>query len=87
MIVSMNVPDPIANHLHFGGEEGTRRALEMVALEAYRAGKLSRGQVSELLDLEFNETERFLKDHNAYISLTMEEFQRNSKALDRLLSR
>jgi predicted HTH domain antitoxin len=61
MIVSVDVPDLIATQLHLNGEQGNRRALEMFALEGYRTGELSRGQVSELLDLEFNETERFLK--------------------------
>jgi len=87
MIVSVDVPDLIATQLHLNGEQGHRRALEMLALEGYRAGELSRGQVSELLDLEFNETERFLKEHKAFIPLTMEEFQRSSEGLEELLSR
>jgi len=58
----------------------------MFALEGYRAGELSRGQMSELLGLEFNETEGFLKEHKAYIPLTMEEFERSSEGLERLLS-
>jgi len=68
-------------------ESGGRRGLEMFALEGYRAGELSRGQVSELLDLEFNETEQFLKEHKAVIPLTLEEFQRDSEGLEKLLSR
>jgi predicted HTH domain antitoxin len=86
MTVSVDVPDPIATQLHLDGQQGKRRALEMLALEGYRAGELSRGQVSELLGLQFNETEEFLKQHNAFIPLTMEEFQRGSEALERLLA-
>jgi predicted HTH domain antitoxin len=87
MIVSVDMPDTIATQLHLDGEQGNRRALEMLALEGYRTGELSRGQVSELLGQEFNETERFLKEHNAFIPLTMEEFQRSSKGLEGLLAR
>jgi predicted HTH domain antitoxin len=87
MIVSVDVPDTIATQLHLNGEQGNRRALEMFALEGYRSGELSRGQVSELLGLEFNETEGFLKEHKACIPLTLEEFQRSSEALEEFLSR
>jgi predicted HTH domain antitoxin len=87
MILSVELPDPIARQLHLDGLHGGRRVLEMFALEGYRAGELSRGQVSELLGLEFNETERFLKEHKAFIPLTMEEFERSSQGLEELLSR
>jgi len=53
MLVSVELPDPIAKQLHLDGEQGNRRALEIFALEGYRTGELSRGQISELLDLEF----------------------------------
>jgi hypothetical protein len=52
MLVSVELPDPIAKQLHLDGEQGNRRALEIFALEGYRTGALSRGQVSELLDLD-----------------------------------
>jgi len=87
MVLSVELPDPIAKQLQLDGEQGGRRALEMFALEGYRAGELSRGQVSELLGLEFNETEHFLKEHNAFIPLTMDEFQHSSEGLEKLLSR
>jgi predicted HTH domain antitoxin len=86
MLVSVNVPDQIAAQLRLGGESGNRRALEMFALEGYRAGELSRGQVSELLEMEFNETEGFLKAHQAFIPLTLDEIHRASASLERLLA-
>jgi hypothetical protein len=87
VIVSLDIPDQIASLLHLDEEKGKRRALEMFALEGYRGGDLSRGQVSELLGLEFNETEAFLKEHGAFIPLTPAEFQRSSEALEELFSR
>jgi predicted HTH domain antitoxin len=59
--------------------------LEMLALEGYRAGELSRGQVSEMLDLESNETERFLKEHGCGLGLSFEEYERDSKRLREFL--
>ncbi len=87
MTVSVDLPDDIAAQLHLEGEAGRRRALEMLVLEGYRAGELSRGKLSELLNLELNETDQFLKAHNAISSTTLEEFDRASESLDDLLSR
>jgi hypothetical protein len=87
MTVTLEMPDQIAKGLHLDGEDGRRRALEMLALEGYRTGGLSRGQVGELLGLGFYETERFLHEHGAVVPFTMEELDESSKALDQLLSK
>ena len=87
MLVSVNVPDQIAAQLHLDGEAGGRRALETFAVEGYRSGELSRGQVSELLDLEFNETERFLKDHGCGHGLSLAEVEEDAARLRRILGR
>ncbi len=75
------------SQLHLDGERGDLRALEMFAAEGYRAGELSRGQVSELLDLELNETMQFLEEHGCARSLTLEEFEEDSKAVRDFLRR
>lgn len=87
MLVSVEIPDPIAHSLRLDGPQPSRRALEMLALEGYKAGGLSRGQVSRMLDLEFNETEKFLKDHGATLGLTAEDYERDSENLRAFLSR
>ncbi|MDB6135884.1 MAG: UPF0175-containing protein [Verrucomicrobiales bacterium] len=87
MLVSVEVPDQIAHSLCLDGPHSSRRVLEMLALEGYKDGKLSRGQVSRMLDLEFNETEKFLKDHGAMLELTSEDYERNSAALSHFLKR
>jgi predicted HTH domain antitoxin len=87
MILSVELPDAFARQLHLDGAEGPRRALEKFALEGYRAGELSRGQVSELLDMEFNETERFLKEHGCGLGMSFEEYEQDSKRLREFLAR
>lgn len=87
MIVSVELPDDLAKHLHLDGVQGRHRALEMFALEGYRSGRLSRGQVGKLLGMGFHETEHFLKEHRAEIDLTLAEFDKSSDALERLLER
>jgi predicted HTH domain antitoxin len=59
----------------------------MFALEGYRSGELSRGQVSELLAMEFNDTERFLKEHDCGLGLSFEEYKQDSKRLREFLTR
>ena len=87
MILSVDVPDQIAHRLRLDGPRSNRRALEMFALEGYRSGDLSRGQVSELLGLGFTDAEQFLKDHNAHIGTTIEEFREDAANLERFLGR
>jgi predicted HTH domain antitoxin len=87
MTLSMEVPDQIARSLRLDGPQPDRRALEMLAIEGYRAGDLSCGQIGALLGLSFYETEEFLKKNHAYIQLTLEEFQDGSDALETLLSK
>lgn len=87
MQFSVEMPEAIVHQLHLDGADGQRRALEMFALEGYRRGNLSRGQVSELLDLEFNETEKFLKDHGCGLGITLGEYEKDAKSLREFLAR
>ena len=77
MILTLEIPDSLPNEMHLDGAQGQRRALEKLALEGYRAGELSRGQVSELLGQSFYETEAFLKEHDCGLGLTFEQHQRS----------
>ncbi len=65
-------------------EELPRKTLEALAIESYRKGVLSRGQVSELLGISFHETEAFLKVRNACSPSDVREIQRGRAALDGL---
>ncbi|MDZ4286398.1 MAG: UPF0175 family protein [Prosthecobacter sp.] len=87
MLLSVELPDLIARSLHLDGPASSRRALEMLALEGYRGGELSRGQVSEMLGLEFNETEHFLRQHGADLRYTVEDFEQDSKNLRQFLAK
>ena len=87
MILSIELPDSVAHRLRLDGAEGQRRALEIFAVDGYRSDELTRGQVGELLGLSFYETEEFLKKNHVEIKLTMEEFQRGSVALEKIIAR
>jgi predicted HTH domain antitoxin len=87
MLLSLEVPDEIAHILRLEGPQASRRHLEILALEGYRSGKLSRGQVSQLLSMGFDETEAFLKAHGADLGLTVEELEQDSASLRQFLGR
>ena len=87
MLISVEIPDLIAHSLSLDGPQSGRLALEMFALEGYRSGKLSRGQISELLGMEFHETEQFLHGHNALLQISAEEIKEEVDYLRNLLAR
>jgi predicted HTH domain antitoxin len=81
MQVMLEFPESVALSLHFDEGRASRRAMEMVALEGYRSGELSRGQIGEMLGIGYFETEQFLADHRAMIKYTVEELEQGSENL------
>jgi predicted HTH domain antitoxin len=88
MAITLELPQEIEQQLEeaWNGDL-PRKILEAVAVEGYRQGVLSRGQVSELLRLSFHDTETFLKEHEAYSPFSMEEVEKGRVALEGLLKR
>jgi predicted HTH domain antitoxin len=80
MTMTVEIPDAVAHQMHLSGAEAQRRTLASLVVDGYRKGELSRGQVSELLDLSFGETAELLKEHGCGIGsgTTLEEFERES---------
>lgn len=60
----------------------SRGTLEAVAVEGYREGALTRRHVNRLLGLSFWETEAFLKERQAYLAYTEEDFEQDRRDLD-----
>lgn len=57
-----------------------------MAVEGYRSEQLSRGQVSELLGLNFWETEALLKEHEANLHYSKEDLEQDARANERVLA-
>ena len=83
----MNVMVPIPDDLaaRFGSEaELGRRVVEALALEEYRAGRLTRPELRQLLGFATRgELDGFLKEHGIVEGITVEEFDRQVQDLDR----
>ena len=84
MTIGLELPEDIAKDLEASWHDVARRAREAVAVEGYRDGTLTRGQVGRLLGLSFWETEAFLKERQAYLPYTEEDLEQDRRDLDRL---
>ena len=85
MKVDIQIPENIGQQLQREWRDVPRRALEAVAIEAYRSAALSREQVGDLLGLSFWETEAFLKEHQAYLDYSVEDLEEDRATLKRIL--
>jgi hypothetical protein len=59
----------------------SRAALEALAIEGIRSGKLSTGEVRRLLGFQTRlEVDAFLKEREVYLPLTIEDVERDAEA-------
>lgn len=85
MEVTLELPDNIARQIASVSGDIPRRILEAVAIDGYRSEQLSRGQISELLGLNFWETEAFLKQHGVELQYSKEDLDQDAQANQRAL--
>jgi predicted HTH domain antitoxin len=85
--LTIELPEEIERELEAAWEDLPRRALEALAVEGYRSGALTRGQVGTLLDLNFWETESFLKERAAFLQYTPEDLEQDRLAQAQLRSK
>jgi hypothetical protein len=73
--ITVEVPDAVGSLLFANGQEPVRAVLEAIALEGYRADRLSQSEVRRLLGFETRmEVDAFLKEHGAFLHYTIEDF-------------
>jgi hypothetical protein len=85
MEVTLHIPDEVAERLTAAGKDLSRRALEALALEEYKAGRLTEAQLRQLLGFQTrHELDGFLKTHEVWLNYTFEDLERERAALRRL---
>ena len=81
MDVHLEVPEEVARRLASDSDGLARVALEALAAEGVRSGKLSVFQARSLLGIQSrNEMDGFLKAHGVFFDLTLEDVQKDSDA-------
>lgn len=86
MDITVSIPDKFVPP-PTPGQDFSREVLEAYAIESYRQEKLSLGQIAELLDLSINETHTFLKEHDVRLNYELDDLDRDSRTIERLLNK
>ncbi len=78
--VTLEIPEDLAALLGSGGRDLSRAALEALAIEEYRARRLSDAQFRRLLSLSRWESDKLLKAHGVWLDYTLQDFSREGEA-------
>jgi hypothetical protein len=88
MNVSIEVPDDVVHQLQVRWDNISQRALETLALEAYRSGVITEAQVQKMLHLPSRwEVEAFLKRTQAYLDYAEADLERDIIAIRKVSPR
>jgi len=84
MDVTVQIPDDLASRMG-AGDELPRRALEALAAEEYKRGRLTKPALRRLLGFETgDQIDEFLKEHEVFEEYTLEDLEREREGLRRL---
>jgi hypothetical protein len=84
MDVTVQIPDDLASRLGTRNDL-SRRALEALAAEEYKRGRLTKPDLRRLLGFETShQIDEFLKAHEVFEDYTLEDLEREREGLRRL---
>ena len=84
MEITVRIPDDLASRLGTVGEV-ERRALEVLAIEEYKLGHLTKSELRQLLGFGTrSKLDEFLKAHGVFESYTLDDLERERCDLRRL---
>jgi len=82
MQITIEIPDKIADRMSPQWGNLEKRALEILAAEAYRGEGISAGEVRRMLKLSSRwEAHGFLKQEGAYLHYTMADLEKDVEAI------
>ena len=83
MNITLEIPDEVARHLAASGADLSRRAIEALAIEEYKSGRLTRPAMRQLLGFTTrDQLEGFLKAHAIIEDLpTLDDLERERQGL------
>jgi len=85
MNLMVEIPDDVAQRLAAAGGDLSRRALEALALEEYRRGRLTKLELLRLLGFETSiELDAFFATHEVFGTYTAANLERDREDLRRL---
>jgi predicted HTH domain antitoxin len=76
MTATIEIPDELAEFFAPSGQDLSCVAIEAIALEGYRSGRLTTGQVRRLLGFETRmQVHEFLKTHGVYLNYSAADLE------------
>jgi hypothetical protein len=85
MHLTLHIPDDVAERLKAAGGDLSRRALEALALEEYKHGRLTKAELRRLLGFGTRYAlDGFLKAHDVFESYSLDDLARERHDLERL---
>jgi predicted HTH domain antitoxin len=85
--VTLDLPEGIAEAFGSTAELRQRTMLEDAAVEAYRAGRLSHGQVGKLLGLDYWQTEDLFRKRGVPINYSVADLDADRILLNETIER
>jgi hypothetical protein len=86
--ITLNIPDELARQVTPEGSDRAQVALEALALEGYRAERLSESAVRQMLGFETRmEVHAFLKQHGVYLHYDLADLEQDRLTADALRGR
>src|SRR5215472_14314292 len=87
MEITVIIPDELARQIIPEGLDPSRQALEDMAVEAYRAHRLTGAQLRRVLGIPSRyELDAFLKKRGVWLEYTLEDFRREGEITAPLLA-
>jgi hypothetical protein len=78
MELTVQIPDELASRMSASGGDLSRRALEALALQEFKSGRITKPELRRLLGFGTRyRLDGLLKAHGVYEDFTMEDFERD----------
>ena len=86
MQVTVELPDQVARQWGETPDAVGRHVMEDAAIEGYRTGRLSHRQVGAMLELDYWQTEAFLKERGVPLNYSAADLEADHVTLDKILA-
>ena len=85
MDLTIHIPDELAGHFTTEHGDLSRRVLEMLALEEFKNGHITKPELRRLLGFETRGgLDGFLKSHGVFEDYTLEDLEQERRDMSRL---
>ena len=85
MELTLQIPDELASRMSESGVDLSRRALEALALEEFKSGRITKPELRRLLGFGTRyQLDGFLKAHDVYEDYTLQDLEQELEGLRRL---